>query len=1858
MSNEVDNRVVSMQFDNQRFEKNVATSLKTLDKLKTSLKLDGATKGLAEVDAAAKKIDLSGLSKSVETVGVKFSSLKVMAVTALANITNSAVNAGKRMVSALTIDPIRTGFQEYETQINSVQTILANTESKGSTLQDVNNALAELNTYADKTIYNFTEMTRNIGTFTAAGVDLKTSTAAIKGIANLAAVSGSTSQQASTAMYQLSQALSSGTVKLMDWNSVVNAGMGGQVFQDALKETARVHGINIDAMIKKEGSFRETLQNGWLSSEILTETLSKFTGDLTEEQLKQMGYTDQQIAGIVKMGKTANDAATKVKTFTQLFDTLKEAAQSGWTKTWEIIVGDFGEAKELLTEISDTFGGIIGESADSRNKLLGGALSSGWKQLLNEGITDAAGFEERIKEVAKNSGTDIDKIFNTEKVSAYGKAIAKIAEDDSNALGYTKEHVTAFSNLQKQFQNGTMSMDEFTKSASQLGINLDDITIDEITLQDTFKQGWVTTEILSESITKYGEKLKGMSKAELEAAGYTMKDVQAFEELEKKLKDGTISLEDFTNLLTRKSGRELLIEALRNALNGLMSAVTPIKKAFRDIFGTLESSQLYSIIQGFTEFTSKLTLNEERSEKLRRTFAGLFALIDIGIESVKAIGRGVLDLLNYFAPAGDGILDFSANLGDFLVRLRDSIKEGNVFGKVVDGIVKFITTVADGVKAMGKSISDTFGEISDKAEVRFEPLTVLGNALKAIFVGIGKVLGKILPSVANIAKGIGSLFSSIMEKISSSIQNADYNGLFDMLNGGVFSAIGIFIARFIKSGGDLVSNASGILENISDVIDGAKEALGAFTEQLKAKTLKELAIAIAILAASLLVISFIDSGKLVASLGAVAALFYELMFAMKAFSKFAESNSLKKLPLVATVMKRMATALLILAVAMKIMGSMSWGEMSRGLISITVGLGALVGAVQLLPEKDVNKAAKTIKKLSSAMVVFAIALKIMGSMSWSEMGVGLVSMASGLSMMVGAVRLLPTDTSKRAAGLFGLAAAMVVLGAAFKIMGSMSWGELGVGLVAMASGLSMMVGAVNLLPKDTALKTLGLFGLATAMVVLASALKIMGSMSWEEMGRGLLSMGAGLGAFVAVLYAMPNDAAGKAASILILSGAMVVLGAALKIMGSMSWGEIAKSLVAIAGAFVIFGVAAYALSSVTGVILSLSGAMALFGLGVLAIGVGVTAFATGIGILAVALASGGAAIVTFVASLISLIPFVIQQIGVGIVAFCNVIAGAGSAIFGAIKTVILSAVDAITECLPAIIEGFLKLIVDLLTALIDYLPQIVPLLVELFVKLIDCIVGHLPTIIEAVFRFIGALLMAIASNITKIIDPIVTLLGAIFEGIAAVIGPVVESVIAPLLEVVLDSFVKLFEVLEPHIPMICDLIAYLVTTITDGIVRIFEIIAPYMPEVTEIVRIVSDAVVSITDALVRLFEQVSPILDSISNLISEVSDSIAGALDSISGIIDSVGGVIKSWFDGIEGVIEAVGNAALNSGEGFKRLAEGIQIIVGLKLADLVASLGAVATGLGKIAKHSDGISETGAGMKKIADSTKMSSAAFAQISAGIANIIETLPKIGPAATQAMTTLTKALSDSVSGIKTISTQVTAETAGISTAIKSMAVSGVNAVKSLKGQFANAGKYLISGLANGIRANKPAATSAAREVAKAVESIIREAWKINSPSKVFYKIALGVGEGIKYAFGDSILGVKSSAKELGQTATDGFSNVVQQIAEFLSSDMDAQPTIRPVLDLSDVRSGANSIAGMFSGNRTLSISAPGIGAISASMASRQNGNNDLASAINKLAKSNGKSGNTYQINGINYNEGSDVADAIQTLVRAANIERRT
>ena len=379
-----DDRVVAMQFDNKVFEQKVAETIKSIDALKTSLDFKNASKGFDDINSHAKAVNLEGIASAIEGIGSKFSAMGAIAFTILQNVTTMAIDAGVKIAKSLSLDQVIAGFQEYETNMNAIQTVMANTKADGTTLDDVNGALDELNTYSDKTIYNFGEMARNIGTFTAAGVNLDTSVSAIKGIANLAAISGSNSQQASTAMYQLSQALASGSVKLMDWNSIVNAGMGGEVFQKSLFETGKALGtikdvplaMTFDEWKDAGNTFRGSLEEGWLTADVLTNTLQGFTGDLTDAQLLSLGYTKDQVAEIQEMGKTAQEAATKVKTVTQLVGTIKESIGSGWSATFRILIGDFEEARDLFTGINNVIGAMVGRAADARNKLL-----QGWKDM-------------------------------------------------------------------------------------------------------------------------------------------------------------------------------------------------------------------------------------------------------------------------------------------------------------------------------------------------------------------------------------------------------------------------------------------------------------------------------------------------------------------------------------------------------------------------------------------------------------------------------------------------------------------------------------------------------------------------------------------------------------------------------------------------------------------------------------------------------------------------------------------------------------------------------------------------------------------------------------------------------------------------------------------------------------------------------------------------------------------------------------------------------------------------------------------------------------------------------------------------------------------------------------------------------------------------------------------------------------------------------------------------------------------------------------------------------------------------------------------------------------------------------------
>lgn len=1409
MSTTIDERVVEMRFDNKQFESNVQTSLSTLDRLKKSLNLSGAAKGFDEIDSASKKVNMNGLANAVESVRLKFSALEVMAVTALANITNSALNAGKRIVSALTIDPIKTGFQEYETQIGAVQTILANTQHEGTNLQQVNRALDELNTYADKTIYNFTEMTRNIGTFTAAGVNLQTSVDSIKGIANLAAVSGSTSQQASTAMYQLSQALAAGKVSLMDWNSVVNAGMGGKVFQDALVRTSELLGTGAKNAINMYGSFRESLTKGeWLTTEVLTETLKQFAGAYSEADLIQQGFSESQAKEIAQMAKTAEEAATKVKTFTQLWDTLKESAQSGWTATWEILIGDFEEAKDLLSEVSETIGNVIGEAAQARNDLLSGGLSSGWKQLLNQGIADEAGYIESIQEVARKSGDVFDKM---------------VADSDN------------FSDaLKKGLQEGVISSDT-----------------------------------LSDAVHNLRDKMTGMSQEERKAAGYTSEMVEQIEKLDEGLKNGSVSMDEFTEKILKPSGRENLIQSIWNAAKGLMSVIAPIKEAFRDIFPPMTSEQLYAFTEALRNLTERMKLSETTSENLKRTFKGLFAVLDIIKQAVTAVFNAVGSLLGGVGDLGAGILGVTGTFGDWLVKLDEFIKQGDVFNKVLGTIVSVIKTVATAIRDFVKVVAEKIAfpgfellhSLLEKLHARMSQIGDAAGGMKSsvssAFEAMGNALANcqfmqllqaIWDAVKAIAGGIADAMGKVGSSLIDSIGNADFSGVIDLLNGISFGAIAVGIIKFVGAIKEQLDSIGSIKESFIGILDSVRGCFEAYQSQLQAGTLLKIASAIAILVASLVALSLIDSAKLSAALGAITVLFADLMASMAIFNKI--SGMASGVIRSTTAMLAISTSVLILASALKKLGDLDAKQLATGLTGV-----AGLTATMIVAAKSLGKGGPTIIKGASQMVIFAAAIKVLASacedlsaLDWEGLAKGLVGVgvllaevslfmntakfsgqsvttATGIVILSGAIKILASACEDFAqmnwgeigrgltsigivlaeivaftrltgnaqhviatsAALIGIGAAMKILAAAVKDFSAMNWSELAVGLVGMAGALATVTIAVNFMPKNMIAIGTGLIAVSTALLIMASALENMGGMEWNEIAKGLVALGGSLGIMAVGLRAMTGTLSGSAA-MLVAASALAILTPVLSILGAMSWTAIVKGLVSLAGAFTVIGVAGAVLTPLVPTILGLSGAMALIGVAVLGLGAGLLAAGTGLSAIAVgftALAAAGtagatavvASLTVIITGIADLIPAIVAKIGEAIVEFCKVIANSAGEIGNAVKEVVLTLVDVLIECVPAIADGALKLIAGVLEALVQYTPQIVDSLFQFLIGVLEGIARNLPGLIQAAIDVLMAFFAGIVDAL-KGIDTATLLQGIVGIGLLAAIMAALSAVAA------------------------------------------------------------------------------------------------------------------------------------------------------------------------------------------------------------------------------------------------------------------------------------------------------------------------------------------------------------------------------------------------------------------------------------------------------------------------------------------------
>lgn len=1141
MSTTIDQKVVEMRFNNQQFERNAQTSLNTLEKLKRSLNLKDASKGLENLNSAAKNNNIGILGQAAEQVGVKFSAMQVIGTTALVNLTNSAMMAGKRIVKALTIDPVKTGFQEYELKMGSIQTIMAST---GESLETVNQYLNELNKYSDQTIYSFSDMTNNIGKFTNAGVKLEDAVAAIKGVSNEAAISGANANEASRAMYNFAQALSAGYVKLIDWKSIENANMATVDFKNQLIETAVSMGTvtkGADGMYKTlkgnvfnaTKNFNEVLTDQWMTSEVLITTLKKYADETTD------------------IGEKATRAATEVKTFSMMCDTLKEAAQSGWAETWEIIFGDFNKGKELWTNMSKSIGAVIDKMSKVRNTFLKGVFWEPW-QLAAEHIEDAGlsveDFKKKLMDTAgvtykaKKYQEDFNKALKKGKITkdVVIKTLDDLSESQLKSTGYTDEEIKKIKELAKEAETSGTSFNKLIENLSRpSGRELVLETVNNL-LKEFSK--------LSEAAKKAFDKVFGGT----DASGGLYKFIEHLHDLSEEFK---ISEKAATNFQKIFEGVFSAIQIGWNITGWGLKATINLISAVLKLFGT----DLLSVITYVADLITKF--NEWAQENTI-----WWGYINNTAEVVHALVEGLYKCIKAFLG-----LDV---IGDIIERVWKWI--GKLFG-----IVDF-EAVGNNIDNLTKIITTFFNNLEKKIK-KLDKLKIKINAEP--FKNFIEYIQKALPSLDDITKA----FDKVKDGISKFFKWI--GGLKDSDNIGRDIVLGI---------------ANGITSTFSFAIDAIKNLgntlIDAFCKLLGIHSPSKVFIAIG---------GFIVAGLIYGIQDSAAFLGSSIQEIISHMFEIAGDLIQNGIPYLVDVVKTLGSKLLeglkasdIDLGSLFVLGSMvtvafflkkiynTLDKLTGGVTSPLKALGGMLNAVtDLLKGLKANMKAVRIRVYAEAIKSIAMSIAIMAGVFIALSKIDLPNAKQAIGIMLSIVAMLgmltfaaaklePTGFGRFSLFLMAMSASLFIMSIAIKRLASIDPERATIAVYQFAALILGFAGLMTIFGRlstasatniDKAGILIAKIGLSVGMMALV--VKLIAGLSGEEITKGLAFI-AGVGLIMAAVtklgdYSGPNaDKVGKMIWKMALSIGLLVI--VIKLIASMSIGDITKGLIVIGSLGLLF----------------------------------------------------------------------------------------------------------------------------------------------------------------------------------------------------------------------------------------------------------------------------------------------------------------------------------------------------------------------------------------------------------------------------------------------------------------------------------------------------------------------------------------------------------------------------------------------------------------------------------------------------------------------------------------------------------------
>ena len=1253
MSVAVDDRIVRFSVDDSSLVKKGPSVVDMLGKMKEALNFSHSAKGLQDIEKAAKNINWGSMATGAEVFTNKISALGIMGITAIQRYTNQALGAVENFAKELTTRPIFTGFSEYEIKMDAIQTILTNTAKAGTTLDDVNRVLGDLNQYADLTIYNFAEMTRNIGTFTAAGIRLDDAAAAIKGISNVAAASGVNATKAAGAMYQLSQGMAAGVIRLQDWMSIEQAGMGGQLFQESLIETARVHGIAIDKMIKDEGSFRYTLQEGWLTAEIMSETLQKFTGDLTDEQLRAIGYSEEQIASIQETAKNAVAAATEVKTVTQLIDTMKESVQSGWSVSWEYIIGDKQQATETLTRIKDAFDAMIAPSTEARNNALKIWNELGGREAAIEGFVNIF---TGIKTVIDSITGVVDKILPD--------------IDGYDLIAFSK----GFEQVTRVFKMSGDTAIDLEKTLNGLGVVLKFIGRGVMTALSPLK-------MLGSAL---GDMLKALLRFTAVLGGWL-------------------------------SGFDKAVDKSRY----LSENVGSIYEGFKLMFGAFKSAYIPSI-------SFDLDLRFEGVQNMIKSASNALATfrtnLDNGVQEFKTNAK------NAASNAAAAMLSGVSTVVKWIEGALTSV--GNGLAAVGSGI----KAVGDGIFGFVRGTSDSFLRLVNAFSEAWSIEAIRDITLSAILLGISKGIKKGFKAMKKVITGFGDILESTIDAI----------------------------------------------EAFSDAISTVGDSIKSFNRSIKARTLLTMAAAIAVLAGSMVLLSYVNPDNFMLSFAAVTAFLTELTIVMQALDKLDGTGvgaATIGLVLLSSAVAIMAAA--VSSISKNVDNSNALAVLGS-LVAIVVGL---VGAAVTLSKYVSNPGqliatslgliilASTFKTISKAIAAF-------GAIDPTMLKNGLVGLGVVLAEVAAFIRFAKLDQLKQGKKVIAeIAISLLVMVGAVAILGNMQVDKLVVGLASVAALLVSLGIAVALMKNANMSKVAPtVLAMALALNMFLIPIAALGSMNTDKLTQGLTAMGAVILGLTVALVALGaankyiGSFTGVSVALIALGVALNLLIAPIVILGSLPLEMLKVGLIAIAGVMGVLIVSAALLSPLTVSLLAVAGALALFGLSVLGIGSGISALAGAFLKLAGVTALGATAVVTalttIIGGLVLIIPQILGKLGEGIVSMITAIAisivdNAGI-LLDKLGVFLDKVLTWLVQHAPAVFDTVVVLVLQLLLTIILALDKYAPLLVDAFVSM--------------VINIIDSMANTIRENSQKIFAAIRNLMSAIIEFVLVVIAELLRLI--------------------------------------------------------------------------------------------------------------------------------------------------------------------------------------------------------------------------------------------------------------------------------------------------------------------------------------------------------------------------------------------------------------------------------------------------------------------------------------------------